>query len=447
MNTLFVFIKKFYQRKLNISLFHFLFFLFFFVVCSCNNQSESSSYIEIMDKEGILTQLEIDTLSKLDIKGANIIIYTVDSLMVDEIEKAIPSIWDSIYFEKGLYEDGAILVLGSRTPNCAYIFCNDDNTYLPVITNGYASKEYFETQLNDSINTDRKIIEMIYYAMNSYMAKDNTINIIESEIVGFFYKFTIPSNRWYYSKILKSFQRCYLSVEKYLGYWLSVFLICFVLFYIKKLVSNYYTVRLLSCFKNDLFTKTYIYAVLLKVLPLMIYLIPVALSIISVLNARSFCGMEFASNVAAIEGISVNEVYDYYVSSFSSNSSFLALTAATMYIISIWDEMYIYRENIALFAIFGPIIFLSCCSMSSSVNWVVIVMSLLNIPDALKKVIEIDGFSQMQYKGLNYGITELRKEVSRNHLIFLFHLLLGCFIYIIIYSLMDTPTFTLPHIQ
>lgn len=326
----------------------------------------------------------------------------------------------------------ATLILGSKKPNCAYIFYDEVNDNIIPIKNGYASQNYFLTQINDSLSPSDKLLEMVRFAMNSYDRKWNIINLLENEFIGFFYELALPSSSWFYNNITRNCQRLFFFLSKIFGFWISVIFLCIVFNLISNTLRNKIVQYVSMNAENMGYSKIIFVAILFKLTSIIFYIIPIVLCIISVLYARCICGVEFATDIAETENTSLSEIYGHYKSNIASTSLTLSLLSAALFSLSIWHEMYLYKENMSLTILILPWFFLSCVYLPNGANWIIIVMSIINMPSALKKIIEVDGFSYLTY-GTNPDL-KTRQQINRDHLIFLFYLI----ILLIMFSVFNT---------
>lgn len=427
-------------------------FLSLLVFSSCTNENKRNTSPVIIDRAGILSQVQMDTLSRLDLHGEEIVIYTTDSLSISCLRDSLKTIWDRIYNENGFSEEGTTLILGSKKPNCAYIFYDEVNDNIIPIKNGYASQNYFLTQINDSLSPSDKLLEMVRFAMNSYDRKWNIINLLENEFIGFFYELALPSSSWFYNNITRNCQRLFSFLSKIFGFWISIIFLCVVF----NLISNTLRKKVIQyvamgsenvamgsenmyCFKIIFGT------IVCKLISIIFYIIPIVLCIISVLYVRCICGVEFATDIAEIENTGLSEIYGHYKSNVASTSLTLSLLSVALFSLSIWYDMYFYRENMSLAIFILPFIFFSCVYLPNGANWIIIVMSIINMPSALKKIIEVDGFSYWTY-GTNPDL-KTRQQINRDHLLFLFYLITLLIIFSIIFLLCEVLSIKIPMVD
>lgn len=81
-------------------------FLSLLVFSSCTNENKRNTSPVIIDRAGILSQVQMDTLSRLNLHGEEIVIYTTDSLSISCLRDSLKTIWDRIYNENGFSEEG-----------------------------------------------------------------------------------------------------------------------------------------------------------------------------------------------------------------------------------------------------------------------------------------------------------------------------------------------------
>lgn len=428
---------------------HLFLLLLIILFTSCDSQKEVS-FPHVCDRYGVFSEKELESLKSLDVLGANLYIYTIDTLNAQYAKKYSESIWDSIYIKNDFiitedYRFDGILILVSKSPNCAYIFYEKNNDKMPVCDEGYASKEYFNVQISDSLNSSRKAFEMVRFAMNSYLIGDDKINSVKSEFIDYFYKYSLPNDSIFYKVFIKTFQKIFLFIENILGFWFAIIVYCFF-FYLMKLfvhrnldryfVYSNYTSRKYAVIDNIIFN------LIKKIIAILIYILPIAFGVVSILNIRCICGVEFINNLQEVENLSINQIVEFYNSSLSKTSLWAAFFATLLFIFSKWKSYYFGTSN----SITGFLPVVCCFTIVCTITpigfiYLIIIMSLLSLFESFKSLGEIDLAEYIMYNDEGKISDEDKIKIQCGKIEFIFLAILS---FIINFIFSGSPKFEMP---
>lgn len=393
-------------------------FPFLFFNCSSEKKVEVTHPV-IYDKANILSDIEIDTLRNLNLMGADISILTIDTLFDNEIENVKTDFWKHKQNEQDHKED-RILIVGSKVPNCAYIFFEDNS--FPICKHGYGSKDYYLTQINDTITTNQKIFEMVKYSMNSYLS-DGKFESLKSEIVGYIYEYSMNSNSWVNKYIISKFMYVFIWITKYIGFFLSTILFCFFFYFLE----NYIEKKVLSLFPFRETNSTFIQILIIirRVLlslstKILFYFLPISFTVLSVANLFCISGVEFLPIIESSSFSNILEIENMYISNWNSYSTLLAFITTILLFYSRWKDGYIFNDNSALLIIIVPFFYLGCRIIPIAYNWILICTSILAMPSALKQLNRIESWDNLYYSENGKISSERKNEALTNKISFLF---------------------------
>lgn len=428
----------------------------FFISCGKAEPEDCISYPVIYDNANILSQEESNYLQKVNILGADITIYTIDSLNIDNFDQYKIDIRNEIYAKQGTNnKKDKIIIIASKIPNYTFITYDESYSKIPICKNGYASREYFLNQINDSISSYKKISETLRMAMNSYLCGEETINIVKNTVIDYFYQFSIPNNTWFYRHVTHPLQKIFQFIEKLFGFWIGTLLVCLFLYLLSLYISNYTD----SKFDTKLFKQVFFYhkkdlkywllfiskGIVNKAVTIIFYIIPIALGILTLINIKCICGLEFINILKATEGLSYIECYDNYTSNLTSTSTILAIFTTLFLLLSTWESYYISGQNMTVAMLIIPAYYLGSRELFASVDWVILIMSLIALPKAIKDLFTPSGFDWWihEYEGKISKENETKIMVDRAGFIFL-TLVMFVLTVVIRFFYNDEANFTLP---
>ena len=246
----------------------------------------------------------------------------------------------------------------------------------------------------------------------------------------------------------------FLFFMKYIGFWISAIIFCIFFYFVKSIISEYY---LSKCYKKCgllqlSFSKFLMvcFIILLSITINIVFLfLPLYSSVLSVVNLFCISGVEFIQDINLSLPLYESKVEEMYTSSLTSYSTMLAFFSTLLLFYATWKNYHLYGNNIMMLLFGIPVIYYGCRILPNAYNWLIIIMSIIAIPDSLKGLIVIDGWDQLMHRGERGRISEEDKMKLIGER--LFFILAGTLLLIITAIVKhynnDEPNFIVPEIN
>ena len=331
---------------------------------SCSSNGNRNSHIEVNDPHRYLSKELKNSLSNLQLLYPTRL-EVMESLPFGSETAIIDSLWNA--------NSTDILIVASIHPDYLFVRMSEvfDGCMSASVEGALGSSMYYETQLNDSLDVNQKVIAVINQLMNSesMMAHAVFIEYIKGEILSPLYEWTTSDDSWVYRWVYYPSQRPFVWMINLTGnYFVGMFLAWLILAGLSLLLIRFFVKLYLRSRKSQTTQKEIMVAQGIgAIIGAIVLTLPTLLGALSIGVQVSNTGVEFSRGLVENMGLSFAFVDKFYMGKGSQPSLILTILACLCCYLK-----YYKKENEGLKAgVITAALFVILLASSAAFSWAV----------------------------------------------------------------------------